>query len=107
MNEFPKASTSGSDCFSKCNTNLRAVFRPIPGNLANSLTAFSSKDEEYCWLLIDVFSMLVQIYKKNRFKTIFVQGILVQAFFVIFVRINSFRVLNIDLFQCLNLTFSS
>jgi len=65
---------------------LRAVFRPIPGNLENSLTAFSSKDEEYCWLLIVVFTMQVQIYKKKRFKTIFVQCISFRAFFGIFAK---------------------
>jgi len=42
--------------------------------LANSFTAFSSKDEEYCWLLIIGFSIQVQIYKKKRFKTIFYSG---------------------------------
>jgi hypothetical protein len=48
MTALPKPSTSISDFLSKCNTNLNAVFRPMPGNLANSLTAFSSKEDENC-----------------------------------------------------------
>ena len=50
--------TSLLSCFNKCNTKRRAVFFPIPGSLANSLTAFSRREEENCiwqryyWLLV-------------------------------------------------------
>src|SRR5262249_17946465 len=36
--------------FSRCSTSRRAVFLPMPGSLANSPTACSSKDEENCIL---------------------------------------------------------
>jgi len=45
------------------------------------------------------FSMQVQIYKKKRFKTIFVHRISIRAFLAIFVRFRknrSFRILNGD-----------
>ena len=40
--ESENLKTSSFSCFSKCNTSRKAVFLPIPGNLANSLTATSS-----------------------------------------------------------------
>ena len=41
-----KCETSFSFCLIRCNTNLNAVFFPIPGSFANSLTAFSNKVDE-------------------------------------------------------------
>src|SRR4029078_778666 len=35
-------------CLSRCNTRRKAVFLPMPGSLANSLTAFSRTEEENC-----------------------------------------------------------
>jgi hypothetical protein len=35
-------------CLRRCNTKRRAVFLPMPGSLANSLTAFSRSEEENC-----------------------------------------------------------
>ena len=32
----------------RCRTNRMAVFEPIPGNFANSFTAFSNNTEGYC-----------------------------------------------------------
>ena len=40
--------TFEASCFNKCNTSRRAVFLPMPGSLANSLTAFSSREDENC-----------------------------------------------------------
>ena len=41
-----KFSVSSTSCFKKCSTMRSAVFLPMPGSLANSLTAFSKSDEE-------------------------------------------------------------
>src|SRR5688500_10570584 len=41
-----KLFTSVTSFFIRCNTKRRAVFFPIPGNRANSFTAFSKRDEE-------------------------------------------------------------
>ena len=49
--EFPKASTVALSCRSRWSTSLIAVFRPIPGSLENSPTAFSSSTEGYCWFI--------------------------------------------------------
>jgi len=38
--------TSATSFFIKCSTSRKAVFFPIPGSLANSLTAFSKREEE-------------------------------------------------------------
>ena len=46
---LPNFSASPSSCLNKCRTKRKAVFLPIPGNLANSFTAFSRRIEEYCW----------------------------------------------------------
>src|ERR1700733_12803770 len=42
----PNWVTSFVSCLIKCNTKRSAVFLPIPGSLANSLTAFSKSVEE-------------------------------------------------------------
>src|SRR5258705_7148755 len=49
--------TSLVSCFNKCNTKRKAVFLPMPGSLANSLTAFSKREEENC---------ILRRYKKNK-----------------------------------------
>jgi hypothetical protein len=41
-----KNETSSFGLFTRCKTKRKAVFFPMPGNLANSLTACSSKVEE-------------------------------------------------------------
>src|SRR5690242_5711944 len=43
-----KCCTLFTSCFNKCSTKRRAVFLPMPGSLANSFTAFSSKEEDSC-----------------------------------------------------------
>src|SRR5437764_2768142 len=40
--------TNDSSCFNICSTSRNAVFFPIPGNLENSFTAFSRREEENC-----------------------------------------------------------
>src|SRR5579871_6328040 len=48
MMASPKLPTVASFCFNKCSTNRKAVFLPMPGSFANSLTAFSTSEEENC-----------------------------------------------------------
>ena len=61
----PNASTSSSSRRSIYNTNRKADLRPIPGNLENSLTAFSNNAEGYLSVIdseINAYSYL-QTYR--------------------------------------------
>jgi hypothetical protein len=61
-----KEFTSSGLRFNVYSTNRKAVFRPIPGSLANSFTAFSNKAEGYFCII-----KIVQFWAKIAFLPIF------------------------------------
>jgi hypothetical protein len=64
MTAFPNASTSETSCFNRCNARRKAVFLPMPGSFASSLTAFSSSFEGYefnGWFFLPQISQITQI----------------------------------------------
>jgi hypothetical protein len=60
--------TSSSDHFNTCRANLNADFLPVPGSLANSLTAFSSNTDGYFCVITNSFETqrYVFIYKEQK-----------------------------------------